>query len=76
MSLTLSCRFTACRAEYAGNAEEEKFHLVFSFAPPLGGSVTEKGLTVEIAQGSTRFVLKGIKGSTRFVAKETTNTLK
>ena len=40
-----------CRAEYGGHVQEEGFHLVFSFAPPVVGLTTP-----EITTGSKRFV--------------------
>ena len=40
-----------CRAEYGDSVQEEKFHLVFTFAPPVLGLETP-----EITTGSKRFV--------------------
>ena len=55
--MTLTQVIPTCRAEYGEvNVQEERFHLVFSFAPPVFGLATP-----EITKGSSRFE-KGIKG--------------
>ena len=41
-----------CRAEFGDDVEEQRFHLVFSFAPPVMGLATP-----EITTGSKRFVV-------------------
>ena len=46
-----------CRAEYGDNVQEEMFHLVFSFAPPVIGLTTP-----EITTGSKRFDEGAISG--------------